>query len=43
MAVSENKQPETKPKNVRMKKGGVIQSVPKRRVDEFKRMGFEEA
>jgi len=29
-------------KNVRMKKGSVIQSVPKNRVDDFKRLGFTE-
>ena len=29
-------------KNVRMRKGSVIQSVPKHRIDDFKRLGFTE-
>jgi len=29
-------------RNVRMKKGSVIQSVPKNRIDDFKRLGFTE-
>jgi hypothetical protein len=29
-------------KNLRMTKGGVILSVPKHRIDEFKRLGFTE-
>ena len=34
---------EVKPSRyVRMKKGNVIQSVPKHRIDEFKRLGFTE-
>ena len=29
-------------RNVRMRKGSVIQSVPKHRIDDFKRLGFTE-
>jgi hypothetical protein len=39
-----NQQPQPKQPSryVRMKRGGVIQSVPKDRIDEFKKMGFIE-
>ena len=29
-------------RNVRMRKGSIIQSVPKHRIDDFKRLGFTE-
>jgi hypothetical protein len=29
-------------RNVRMRKGSIIQSVPKSRIDDFKRLGFTE-
>jgi hypothetical protein len=49
--MSQNVKPENKPepkpdikpsRHIRMKKGSVIQSVPKNRIDEFKRLGFTE-
>ena len=51
--MEKGKQPDVKPElkadvkppvkpTVRMRKGSVIQSVPKHRIDDFKRMGFTE-